>query len=421
MTARLSHPLVAVGQNDVFVSVDLKAAAFSGGQRNPVNLALVIDRSGSMSGNKIAQAKLAAKALVSQIHADDRLTIIHYGSDVKSLEGLVGTPQNKARMAAYVDSIWDDGGTNTSGGLEAGISALVTMRTDYRVNRMILISDGQPTEGRVEPRALQGIVKNARALGISTSSLGVGLDFNESLMASLAEVGAGAYGFIENSEKLASIFTKDLNAAATQVARGVELQFQVPAGVEFVEVFGRSSRVSPLADAQLVSVSLPDLAAEQAESVVAHFVVQGHAANERILVSNVSLNYFDLKTEKSASERTGLETVASLDASLVRAKQDPTTALFAANARAAKNSERANELLEQGDRKGAEAALEESSGFFENLRGIVSGESLGRSTDALAGKIERLNKAKDTESIKAYRKTAKSENLKDFGATDSTY
>jgi Ca-activated chloride channel homolog len=423
MTGRLSHPLVAIGSNDVFVTVDMKGAAFPGSKRNPVNLALVIDRSGSMSGNKINQAKQAAKVLVNQLSENDRLTIIHYGSDVKSLEGMTGTNPNKQRMNAYIDGIWDDGGTNISAGLDTGIAALLKTGTDYKVNRMILISDGQPTEGLVDAASLQNIIRRARQSNISVSSLGVGLDFNESLMASLAEIGAGAYGFIENSEMLASIFAKDLNAAASQVASGVELQFQVPANVKYVEVFGRTARLSPLGDMQLVSISLPDFAAEQVERVVAHVVVEGHSVNETTTVANLTLNYFDLKTEQRASETGSLAAVTSNDVKVILEKQDREAMLFATRAKVAKNTERANEMLERGDRDGARAAIQESAGMFDGLRNVfgMSADSLAGDTASVQGSLSGLENAKDAESMKRYRKSEESKKMKNFGAEGSTY
>ncbi len=100
LSARLSHPYVGLGQSDVFVTVDVTGVDVPGATRAPVNLALVIDRSGSMSGYKLDQAKQAARQLISQLKSSDRLAIVHYGSDVKSMEGLMATEDNKRRMLA---------------------------------------------------------------------------------------------------------------------------------------------------------------------------------------------------------------------------------------------------------------------------------------------------------------------------------
>ncbi|MBS1149011.1 MAG: von Willebrand factor type protein, partial [Myxococcaceae bacterium] len=173
MTGRLSHPFVGLGRSDVFLTVDLSAVDVAGAARAPLNLALVIDRSGSMSGFKLTQAKQAAKQLVSQLTANDRLSIVHYGSDVKSMAGTFATTENKERMLSYLEGIWDDGGTNIGAGLSTGRDLLLAARSDFKVNRMILISDGQPTEGLTDANGLNAIVRETRQQGISVSSIGV--------------------------------------------------------------------------------------------------------------------------------------------------------------------------------------------------------------------------------------------------------
>ena len=231
MTSRLSHPYITPGSTDLFITVDVTGAEVPGSQRSPVNLALVIDRSGSMSGYKLQQAKQAARHLVGLLRNEDRLAIVHYGSDVKSLPSMPATASNRERMLQYIDGIWDEGGTNISAGLRSGQFQVNTARREFQVNRIILISDGQPTEGETDEERLKQVVKNIRAEGVSVSSIGVGTDFNEDLMQAFAEYGAGAYGFMEDAGKLANIFQKDLQQATTQVARNVELSFELPAGV----------------------------------------------------------------------------------------------------------------------------------------------------------------------------------------------
>src|SRR5512141_532049 len=191
MQARLAHPYSASGQSDVFVTADLKGVDVPGSQRAPVNLAVLIDRSGSMSGQKLQDAKTAARHLVNQLQDSDRLAIIHYGSDVRTFPATMATPENRDRMLRYIDNIFDEGGTNIGDGLSAGRDQLLGAIRELKVNRIILISDGQPTEGMTDPSDLQNVVREIRTNGVSVSSIGVGTDFNEDLMQSFAEIGAG--------------------------------------------------------------------------------------------------------------------------------------------------------------------------------------------------------------------------------------
>lgn len=253
LTSRLSHPYVPAGTSEVFATFDLSGAQVPGAQRSPVNLALVIDRSGSMSGYKLAQAKQAARHLIGLLNDQDRLAIIHYGSDVKSLPSLEATAANRERMFQYVDGIWDEGGTNIGAGLSAGRYQLSTAQRTYGVNRLILMSDGQPTEGLTADEELTRMARELRATGLTLSAIGVGTDFNEDLMQAFAEYGAGAYGFLEDAAQLSTLFQKDLQQAGTTVARGVTMTFTLPPGTSLGEVLGYRASQS----GNQVHVSLP--------------------------------------------------------------------------------------------------------------------------------------------------------------------
>ncbi|HVN43263.1 MAG TPA: VWA domain-containing protein, partial [Steroidobacteraceae bacterium] len=288
MSARLSHPYVGLGTSDEFVTVEVSGVDVPGATRAPVNLALVIDRSGSMSGYKLDQAKQAARQLISQLKDSDRLAIVHFGSDVKSLDGMFATEDNKRRMLAYVDGIWDDGGTNIGAGLTTGRDLLLA-KDQFKVNRLILISDGQPTEGQTDSESLRSVAREIRAHGISLSSIGVGSDFNEDLMQAFAEIGAGSYGYLADASQLATVFSRDLHQAGTQVARNVTLTFELPLGVHLGEVLGYpASQVG-----STVRVSLPDFSSGQLERIVARVVVNGARSGDSVDVSHLKLDYTD--------------------------------------------------------------------------------------------------------------------------------
>ncbi|MGZ3460895.1 MAG: vWA domain-containing protein, partial [Archangium sp.] len=302
LTSRLSHPYITPGSTDLFVTVDLTGAQVPGSQRTPVNLAVVIDRSGSMSGYKLQQAKQAARQLVGLLGPEDRLAIVHYGSDVKSLPSLPATPANRERMLQFIEGIWDDGGTNIGAGLHAGRSHVAAARGDYRVNRIILMSDGQATEGITDDAGLTEVVKGIRAEGITVSAIGVGTDFNEDLMQGFAEYGAGAYGFLEDAGQLATLFQRDLQQAATSVARDVELSFTLPEGVVLDEVLGYRAHQ----EGRTVRVPLPDFSSGQVERVVARLTVAGSKPGSTVDVTGLQLRYTDLLEGK------GVESAASL-------------------------------------------------------------------------------------------------------------
>jgi Ca-activated chloride channel homolog len=417
MTSRLSHPYITPGSADLFVTVDITGVEVPGSKRMPVNLAVVIDRSGSMSGYKLQQAKQAARHLVGLLGPEDRLAIVHYGSDVKSQPSLPATPANRERMLQYIEGIWDDGGTNIGAGLHAGRSHVVTVRGDYSVNRIILLSDGQATEGITDDASLTEIVKSIRSEGVTVSAIGVGTDFNEDLMQGFAEYGAGAYGFLEDAGQLASLFQKDLQQASTSVARGVELTFQLPEGVMLGEVLGYRSHQ----EGRTVRVPLPDFSSGQVERVVARVTVVGTRAGSAVDVTGLKLAYTDLL--KSA----GVESAASLSAMVterreeVLARQDKDATVYATRALSAKNLKMAAQALRDGRKEEAKGYVMQNQVLFEEAGAVASPAAVAADLEEQRAVLQEYEQASDDESVGAAVKRTKSKAMKSFGKLGSTY
>ncbi|WNG59521.1 VWA domain-containing protein [Archangium gephyra] len=417
MTSRLSHPYITPGSADLFVTVDITGVEVPGSKRTPVNLAVVIDRSGSMSGYKLQQAKQAARHLVGLLGPADRLAIVHYGSDVKSLPSLAATPANRERMLQYIEGIWDDGGTNIGAGLHAGQSHVAALRGDYTVNRIILLSDGQATEGITDDASLTEIVKSIRSQGVTVSSIGVGTDFNEDLMQGFAEYGAGAYGFLEDAGQLASLFQKDLQQASTSVARGVELRFQLPEGVTLGEVLGYRS----YQEGRTVRVPLPDFSSGQVERVVARVTVVGSRAGSAVDVTGLKLAYTDLL--KSA----GVESAASLSAMVterreeVLARQDKDATVFATRALSAKNLKLAAQALRDGRKEEAKGYVMQNEALFNEAGAVASPAAVAADLEEQRAVLQEYEQASDDESVGAAVKRTKSKAMKSFGKLGSTY
>ncbi len=413
MSARLSHPYVGLGTSDEFVTVEVSGVDVPGATRAPVNLALVIDRSGSMSGYKLDQAKQAARQLISQLRSDDRLAIVHFGSDVKSFDGLFATEDNKRRMLAYVDGIWDDGGTNIGAGLTTGRDLLLS-KDQFKVNRLILISDGQPTEGQTDAESLKGVAREIRGHGISVSSIGVGSDFNEDLMQAFAEIGAGSYGYLADASQLATVFQRDLHQAGTQVARNVTLTFELPAGVHLGEVLGYpASQVG-----NTVRVSLPDFASGQLERIVARVVVNGARSGDSVDVSQLKLDYTDTLKSNFVESIAALSAMVTDHEDVVLAKQDKDAVVFAARARSAMNTQNAAKALEAGDADKANALLQESAFYFEEAAKVAGPAAVQQD---LADQSELKREFAHPADVPAATKAAKRKARIDFGLSSHTY
>ncbi|MBN1205220.1 MAG: VWA domain-containing protein [Myxococcaceae bacterium] len=417
MTSRLSHPYITPGSTDEFVTVDVTGAEVPGSRRSAVNLALVIDRSGSMSGYKLAQAKQAARHLVGLMREEDRLAIVHYGSDVKSLPSMPATASNRARMLEYIEGIWDEGGTNISAGLTTGQHQVNTARSQYQVNRIILISDGQPTEGVTDEERLKRVVKDIRAEGVTVSSLGVGTDFNEDLMQAFAEYGAGAYGFLEDAARLANIFQKDLQQATTQVARNVELSFELPAGVTLGEVLGYRAHQA----GSTVRVAMPDFSAGQTERVVARVTVRGAAVGQAVSVTGLKLAYTDLLKNGTVESAASLSAMVTDRHEEVAARQDKEATVFAVRARSAANLQKAAEALKVGRRDEARQLIQQNQVMFNEAASVAGAPAVAADMAEQQAAYEEYEQAQSAEQVNTAVKKSKAKALKDFGRLGSTY
>jgi Ca-activated chloride channel family protein len=418
MTARLSHPFVGVGQSDVFVTVDLNGVEVPGATRSPVNLALVLDRSGSMSGFKLSQAKQAARQLVSQLKPTDRLAIVHFGGDVKSMDGVFCTESNKEKLLRYIDGIWDEGGTNIGAGLTAGRDLLLASSSDFSVNRIIFMSDGQPTEGIQDSSGLLDVTREIRSHGISVTSIGLGSDFNEDLMESIASTGGGAYAYLQDAAQLATIFQKDLNQAATQIAHGVTLTFGIPEGMSLDEVLGYKAAFR---DERRVIINLPDFSAGQSERVVAKLTVSAPMPGQTFDVSNLGLSYTDLLKGSPASGNLTLSAHSTDKADVVWANRDKDATVFAARAQSAQNTQAAADALKNGDRAKSLQLLQQNAYFFEEAAKVAGEGAVAEDKKELREWNDTFAGAKSDEDVQQASKGARRKARMDFGLHSSTY
>lgn len=211
--------------------------------RPPVNLCLVIDRSGSMNGEKIEKAKLAAIEALRRLAPDDVFSLVAYSNTVETL-----VPARRVGEGEH----WEDsirairaaGGTALYGGVAQGSAELRKFAEDRRyVNRLILLSDGLANVGPSSPDDLARLGASLIREGISVTTIGVGLDFNEDLMTRLAQRSDGNTYFVASSRDLPGIFNSELGDVLNVVARSVVLTIEFPEGVRPLAFVGREGTI----------------------------------------------------------------------------------------------------------------------------------------------------------------------------------
>lgn len=276
LAARLTSTRILRGAADQNLAVTITAPTGQARSRPPLSLAVVIDRSGSMDGEPMANAKAAAARLVDKLDASDAFSIVTYSSADETVTPMVrATAANKARAIAAIAMIDDDGGTCISCGLTRGATELAQSPVAGGVQRIVLISDGQANEGIYDRDELAQLAADTAANGTSISTVGVGLDFDEVTMTRLADVGRGNYYFVEDTRNLDTMFAKELGGLADTVAADVRLVLTDAPGVRIEEAYGYPMTRT----GDTVFVPVADLRAGETRKVVFRVHVETFSAS----------------------------------------------------------------------------------------------------------------------------------------------
>jgi Ca-activated chloride channel family protein len=374
LTGKLASGYVANGGAFNYLTLEVAAPHDEEkAPRTPANLVVVIDRSGSMRGQKMHDAVAAARALVDALSPDDRLAVVDYATDVRSFPSTRADARGKAALSGYIAGLRDEGSTNISGGLEHAAQVGRVHQREYRTNRIILLSDGQPTTGITSAQGLSQLVSRIREEGFTVTSLGVGADFDERLMRELATAGGGFYGYVDDSSRLAGIFAQELDQASRMVARDLELHLETPPGVVVEEVLGRSF----VRNGRGATVRLYDLSAGLSNRMVVRFKVDAPANAPMPAPLKAKLSWFDLRAGIRKTAEVSLTGTVTSDPQRALDHADPDVLSHAAQAEAARQMQAAAQLARQGRREEADRHLSFSLG---NIR-----QMFGSSASALAG------------------------------------
>lgn len=240
--------------------------------RIPLNISVVLDRSGSMSGIKMQQAKQAAMYVVDQLSENDFLSVVIYDNEIQVLVP-TGPVTNKSLIKSIIAKVNDRGGTNLMGGAMKGYEEVKKNYKPGFINRVLLLSDGQANEGITKPDQIDRIVRQqSKENGISISTFGLGNDYNEDLMTGMAESGAGNYYFIDQAEKIAGIFKKELNGLMEVIAQQVEVKVIIPEYVNIDKVYGCRFEQT----GNVISIPLHDIFSEETKGIlIAYSVWEG--------------------------------------------------------------------------------------------------------------------------------------------------
>jgi Ca-activated chloride channel family protein len=191
--------------------------------RAPLDISLVLDRSGSMGGRKMALTQRAARSAVSLLRETDRCALVEYDNIVTMAVPAAGVDDaQRRRIIDAIDQLFARANTNLFGGWLAGAEA-ISDAPGGRVKRVMLLTDGLANEGLTDHQQILHHVRELAVRGVATTTFGVGADFDEHLVAGMAEAGGGHFYYVERPEQIPDFLHSELGELLTVVARQVKL------------------------------------------------------------------------------------------------------------------------------------------------------------------------------------------------------
>jgi len=200
--------------------------------RLPLNLSLIIDRSGSMSGDKLAYVKEAAIHTLRLMGETDRVSVVIYDDEVEVIApSTTLTSASRQDLIRRVERVTTGGMTNLSGGWFSGCDQIADHMTAAHLNRALLLTDGLANRGIVDQEELVFQAKELRRRSITTTTFGVGHDFNQFLLQGIADAGGGHFYFIDSPRQIPNYFQGELGELLATVVKEMTLDIGLPDGV----------------------------------------------------------------------------------------------------------------------------------------------------------------------------------------------
>lgn len=277
--------------------------------RPPVNVALVLDRSGSMSGEPLAEARKAALRFASFLTADDRLTVVAFDHEIDLAYG--PGPGNDPAAQEAIGRLTARGNTNLSGGWLEG-HRQVSRGLVQGTNRVILLTDGQANAGVTDVAALRLLTAGAVDGQVSTTCIGFGPQFNEDLLKSMAEGGAGHFWYVEHADQMTGSFEGEIEGLVSLAAQNVTIEVTLShpgvAGVSIVPELPADR--TPDGGWR---IKLGDLYAVQPRSVGFIFHVENAGNLGDVELGKIAVHADILRPEGVEHRTTTLHVMATLD------------------------------------------------------------------------------------------------------------
>jgi Ca-activated chloride channel family protein len=376
----------------VYLRLSLKTlAAKDQGKRAPINVAVVIDRSGSMQGDRIVAAKKGAHVALERLSRDDIVALVAYNHNVDVLAPAAPLGGSRQKLERAIDRLAADGTTALYAGVKEGGAQVREHLAETKVNRVILLSDGLANVGPSSPSEVARLGRELAGRGISVSTIGLGLEYNEDLMQRLAAASDGNHVFVERPSDLAEIFDREFGDALSIAAQDLTITIECRVGFRPVRILGRDADI----DGRRITLKLNQLQSDNERYIVAELEPGPAADLAEADVAGVTVEYLDLDTGARAKAQATTRVTVSDDEKAVQASVNKSVMSQVTEQVATENSERAVELRDKGDVAGARRMLEENADYLRRQKDAFSvgaAPAPAATVEALT-ELERKNRA----------------------------
>ncbi len=366
--ARLGHRVLREGTKQrVYLRIGLKGIhdPDAEARRAPVNIALVIDRSGSMRGHKIAKAREAAIMAVERLTRHDVASVVTFSSGVD-----VAIPATRVHdhddMRGLIRSIRAGGSTAIYAAVRAGANELKEFGDDERLDRIILLSDGLANVGPSDPYTFEDLGRRLGGRGISVTTIGLGRGYNEDLMSRLAAASDGNHDFARTADDLRRIFNREFDDVLSVIAQEIEIIIETRNGVRPLRSLGRHAEIS----GNQAKLKVAQVYGTSTHSLQLELEVDSDIADGERELADVTVRFRPHGAQGRAVKSTRVRASFSSDEGEVTKSMDPVVMDPVVELIAREKSRKAIELRDQGKAKEARLLLQESSKMISSQNAL---------------------------------------------------
>jgi Ca-activated chloride channel family protein len=321
-----------------------------------------------MQGDRLAAAKDGARAALERLGKDDIASLVAYNHGVDVLVPAARFGGARQAFERAIDKLRADGTTALYDGVKEGGRQLKEFLSDTNVNRVVLLSDGLANVGPSTPRELAELGRDLASKGISVSTIGLGLEYNEDLMQRLAAASDGNHVFVERPSDLAEIFDREFGDALSIAAQDITITIECRLGFKPIRVLGRDADIS----GDRVTLKLNQLQAENERYVVVELEAPKGAELGEGDVAEIGVDYLDIDSGSRAKSEARARARITDNDDEAEASVNKSVMSQVTEQVATENSEKAVEMRDKGDIEGARKVLEDNADYLNKQRGMVT-------------------------------------------------